>query len=166
VRFILVSCLAVLLTVSAPVAVAAPADDAVTRIKQWLWPKKPVPLPVPAPLPKVEPPPVVVPPPVIEQPPPPPRAEPPKVELPDVKPQPPPPRPKVKKRKPKAAVIDDSGPDLPWPCWVVRWHAAGKCDAELEAMRIANGIPPLSPKQRRQAEACMAGLPRVACPRP
>ena len=148
--------LAALLTLSAPVAVAAPADDAVTRFKQWLWPSKPVPLPVPAPLPKVEPPPVVVPPPVIE---PPPKPEPPKVELPEVKPQPPPARPKAKPKPRRPKVAKDEGPDLPWPCWLVRLHAAGKTDAELEAMRRVNNVT-LTPKQIRQAQACLRGLPR------
>lgn len=70
-------------------------------------------------------------------------------------------QPKPRPRRPKvAAVLDDSGPDLPWPCWMIRFYSSGKTDAELEAMRVANGVPPLSPKQLRQAKACLAGVPR------
>lgn len=74
--------------------------------------------------------------------------------------RPKPPQAKPRPRRPKVAVVDDSGPDLPWLCWMIRFYSSGKTDAELEAMRVANGVPPLSPKQLRQAKACLAGVPR------
>lgn len=52
--------------------------------------------------------------------------------------------------KPRA----DEGPDLPYPCWLVRMHAAGKTRAQLEALGRANGIS-LTAKQRRQASECL-----------
>jgi hypothetical protein len=120
----------------------ADVNELVGQFKRWLWPPPaPPPPPPPAP-PKTEPPP---------------RLEIP-VEVPRVAPRPvgkPKPR-----RRPRPAAIDE-GPDLPWPCWLVRLHAFGRSEAELEAMRIANGVAPLTPKQRRQAQACLAGLPRV-----
>jgi hypothetical protein len=46
------------------------------------------------------------------------------------------------------------GPDLPWPCWVVKAHAAGKSEAQLRAEGRAAGIK-LTPKQEMQAKACL-----------
>src|SRR6185295_20308781 len=65
-------------------------------------------------------------------------------------PKPRPPAPKPARKTPKS----DDGPDLPWPCWLVRLHAAGKTVAQLEAEGRANNIV-LTPKQRRQAQACL-----------
>jgi hypothetical protein len=48
----------------------------------------------------------------------------------------------------------DSGPDLPWPCWVVKMHAAGKSEAQLRAEGRAAGIK-LTRKQEMQAKACL-----------
>jgi outer membrane biosynthesis protein TonB len=128
---------------------AADVEELVGQFKRWLWPP-------PAPLPPPPPPPAPpLPPPKTE--PPPPRVEIP-VEVPRVAPRPAA-KPKPR-RRPRPAAVDE-GPDLPWPCWLVRLHAFGKSEAELEAMRIANGVAPLTPKQRRQAQACLAGLPRV-----
>jgi hypothetical protein len=125
----------------------ADVNELVGQFKRWLWPVPP-PLPPPPPAP-----------PKTEPPPPPPRVEtPPKVDLPRVAPRPVA-KPKPK-RRPKPVAVEE-GPDLPWPCWLVRLHAFGKSDAELEGMRIANGVPPLTPKQRRQAQECLAGMPRV-----
>ena len=50
----------------------------------------------------------------------------------------------------------DNGPDLPWPCWVVKAHAAGKSEAQLRAQGRAAGIK-LTPKQEAQARACLKG---------
>lgn len=127
------------------------SGDPVATLQQWLWPPRKA-------LPKVEPPKIEVPPVIVAPP-----KEPPKVELP--KESPPPgveakTKAKPKPKRPKAPPVDESGPDLPWPCWLIRWHAAGKTDAELEAMRVAGGVPPLTPKQIRQAKECLAGLPR------
>lgn len=60
--------------------------------------------------------------------------------------------PKATKRKPKRAA--ETGPDLPYPCWLVRLQADGKSEAELRAMGRTNGIT-LTPKQERQARACL-----------
>jgi hypothetical protein len=135
---------ALLIFLSVPAAPVAAADvnELVGQLKRWLWPMPP-PLPPPLPPPKTEPPP-----PRVEMP----------VELPRVVPRPAA-KPKPK-RRPKQVAVDE-GPDLPWPCWVVRLYATGRSEAELEAIRIANGVPPLSPKQRRQAQECLAGVPRV-----
>ena len=51
---------------------------------------------------------------------------------------------------------EDTGPDLPWPCWMVRMHAQGKSPAQLKAEGEARGIK-LSRKQERQAIACIKG---------
>jgi hypothetical protein len=100
----------------------------------------------------------------------PPKVEPPVVEPPKVQPLRRPRRPRVQPpttppvtiiKRPRKPMLIDEGPDLPWPCWLVRSYAAGKTEAELEAMRVANGVAPLSPKQRRQAQACLAGMPRT-----
>jgi len=56
----------------------------------------------------------------------------------------------------KRKVSVDSGPDLPYSCTMVRWAAALYTPAQLEEMGRANGIS-LSPKQRRQAKACIIG---------
>ncbi len=61
------------------------------------------------------------------------------------------------KPKPSPAVRrapKETGPDLPYPCWVVRWHAKGKTPAQMDAMAKANGVK-LTPKQERQARACL-----------
>jgi hypothetical protein len=50
----------------------------------------------------------------------------------------------------------NSGPDLPWPCWTVKMHAAGKSEAQLRAEGRAAGIK-LSRKQEAQARACLKG---------
>jgi hypothetical protein len=50
----------------------------------------------------------------------------------------------------------NSGPDLPWPCWVVKMHAAGKSEAQLRAEGRAAGIK-LTRKQEAQARACLKG---------
>jgi hypothetical protein len=50
----------------------------------------------------------------------------------------------------------NNGPDLPWPCWVVKAHAAGKSEAQLRAEGRAAGIK-LTPKQEAQARACLKG---------
>lgn len=65
----------------------------------------------------------------------------------------------VERKKPtktptKLPTKSESGPDLPYPCWLVRFHAAGKSDADLRAMGKANGIT-LTPKQERQARNCL-----------
>jgi hypothetical protein len=147
--------LALLLMLSAPAsapAAAADVNELVGQFKRWLWPVPPAPQPPPPVPPKTEPPPQtpLPAPPKTE---PPPQVDPPKAG----------PRPVAKpkqKRRPKPVAVDE-GPDLPWPCWLVRLYATGRSEAELEAIRIANGVPPLSPKQRRQAQECLAGLPRV-----
>jgi hypothetical protein len=131
--------LIVLLSVPTAPATAANVNGLVGQFKRWLWPPPPPPPPAP---PKTEPPP---------------RVEIP-AEVPRVAPRP---AAKPKPRRRPRPVAVDEGPDLPWPCWLVRLHAFGSSEAELEAMRIANGVPPLTPKQRRQAQACLAGLPRV-----
>lgn len=46
------------------------------------------------------------------------------------------------------------GPDLPWPCWIVKAHAAGKSEKQLRAEGRAAGIK-LTPKQEAQAKACL-----------
>jgi hypothetical protein len=48
----------------------------------------------------------------------------------------------------------NSGPDLPWPCWTVKMHAAGKSEAQLRAEGRAAGIK-LTLKQEKQAKACL-----------
>ena len=58
--------------------------------------------------------------------------------------------------KRKRVIVDDSGPDLPYPCFIVRWYGSRYTAAQLEEMGRANGIA-LSPKQRRQARDCMRG---------
>jgi hypothetical protein len=131
--------LALLIFLSVPAAPVAAADvnELVGQFKRWLWPAPP-PLPPSSAPPKTEPPPQV---------------DPPKAG----------PRPVVKpkqKRRPKPVAVDE-GPDLPWPCWIVRLYAIGRSEAELGAIRIANGVPLLTPKQRLQAQECLAGLPRV-----
>lgn len=122
------------------------SGGAMTKLKQWLWPQRVV-VPVPAPkappievAPKVEVPPAIAPP--ID----------PRVFV-------APPAPPKIKPKPKAKPKIDDGPNLPYPCWLVRLHAAGKTDAQLEAIRVANGVT-LTPKQTRQAQECLRGLPR------
>lgn len=136
-----------------------------------LYPSKCVPVPMPRERPAVEPaapwsaPPVVLlpePPPVVEAPVVAPVVEP--DHVPDagrmVAPKIEPARPRVKKFKPVERKVRppkpkaESGPDLPYPCWLVRMKAAGKTEAELRAMGKANGIT-LTPKQERQARACL-----------
>ena len=53
-------------------------------------------------------------------------------------------------------VAVESGPDLPYPCVLVRWYGSMYTVAQLEEMGRANGVV-LSPKQRRQARDCMRG---------
>jgi hypothetical protein len=55
----------------------------------------------------------------------------------------------VKQPAPRAA-----GPDLPYPCWLVRLHAGGKTQAQLDALARQHGVK-LTPKQERQALACL-----------
>jgi hypothetical protein len=142
--------LLVFLSMSTVPAAAADVNELVGQFKRWLWP-------VPLPPPTIEPPPSPPAPPPPKTEPPPPRVEMP-VDVPRVTPRPiGKPKPK---RRPKPVAVDE-GPDLPWPCWIVRLYATGRSEAELEAIRIANGVPPLSPKQRRQAQECLAGVPRV-----
>jgi outer membrane biosynthesis protein TonB len=148
------SLLALLIVLSVPTAPVAAADvnELVGQLKRWLWPMPPAPQPPPPVPPKTEPPPQT---PL----PAPPKTEPlPRVEMPVELPRPVA-KPKPK-RRPKPVTVDE-GPDLPWPCWIVRLYATGRSEAELDAIRIANGVPPLSPKQRRQAQECLAGVPRV-----
>jgi hypothetical protein len=111
-----------------------------------LWPSKcaqpPVPIPEPAPA-IIRPPPER---PVVTQ-----RAPPSAVKAKPVR--------KVQKWKPapaakRRAAADNSGPDLPWPCWMVRMRAGGKTNAELAAEGKSRGIK-LSRKQERQALACL-----------
>lgn len=137
-------CMALLMLSPDPARGAEPGRE-VERLQRWLWPhrRRAAPLPPQRP-PEPQPPPVVVlpdPPPVVAL----------------------PPRPPVERwraparsRAARPARVDDGGPDMPYPCWIVRAHAAGKSRAELEAMGRANGIT-LSAKQRRQAAACLAG---------
>jgi hypothetical protein len=54
----------------------------------------------------------------------------------------------------KAPVCSSAGPDLPWPCWMVRMQSGGKSNAQLAAEGRARGIK-LSCKQERQALACL-----------
>ncbi|MDQ2083189.1 hypothetical protein RA307_23645 [Xanthobacteraceae bacterium Astr-EGSB] len=56
--------------------------------------------------------------------------------------------------RPKPKARRDDGPDLPWPCWTIRLYAAGKTTAELEQLGRDRGVA-LTPKQRRQARACL-----------
>lgn len=146
-RFILAIVSLIVLTGSAPMA--APADDAVgqtvSKIRQWIWPVRSIP---PSPMvmvPKVDHPIVVAPP----------KNDPPAI-ISDPPLLLPPEKPKSKPRT-KIAAIADEGPDLPWPCWLVRFHASNKTDAELATLARTNGIV-LSPKQRRQAKACFEGF--------
>lgn len=48
----------------------------------------------------------------------------------------------------------DAGPDLPWPCVVVRLRACGKSTVEMRKLGRENNVK-LSPKQERQARACL-----------
>jgi hypothetical protein len=57
---------------------------------------------------------------------------------------------------PKQRPKTDDGPDLPVSCMVARLWASLYTVAELEEMARRNGVV-LSPKQRRQARACIAG---------
>lgn len=57
-----------------------------------------------------------------------------------------------KRAKPRT----DAGPDLPWPCWLVRMHANGKTEAELRRIGRERGVK-LTRKQERQAVACLRG---------
>ena len=63
---------------------------------------------------------------------------------------------KPRKRPSIRVRTEDTGPDLPWPCWMVRMHAQGKSPAQLKAEGEARGIK-LSRKQERQAIACIKG---------
>lgn len=58
-----------------------------------------------------------------------------------------------RQRAPQAA---ESSAGRSWPCWLVRMHAAGKTEAQLEAMGRERGIRP-TPRQIRDAKACLAG---------
>jgi hypothetical protein len=73
----------------------------------------------------------------------------PKVVKPRLKPKPSP----AVRRAPKAPRVE-GGPDLPYPCWLVRMHATGKSPAQMDAMAQKHGVK-LSPKQERQARACL-----------
>jgi hypothetical protein len=59
--------------------------------------------------------------------------------------------------KRKAAAIDASGPDLPWPCWTVRLRASGMTCDQLKAEGASRGTQ-LSRKQQRQALVCLGKL--------
>jgi hypothetical protein len=59
------------------------------------------------------------------------------------------------KAKPKPAPRVETGPDLPYPCWLVRLHAGGKSQAQLDALARQHGVK-LTPKQERQARACLS----------
>lgn len=65
------------------------------------------------------------------------------------------PAPKVRKPvlRPRKQMVEP-GPDLPWPCWMVRLQSAGKTRMQLKEEGRSRGIV-LSPKQIRQAEACL-----------
>lgn len=158
---------AVLLIIGA-VASCAPAE--VERVKRILWPhdyqvEQPArvelePEPVTPIVPPVEPEPLVVEP----------HADPPKVTVeapkPIVDPVVPMPRPVVRPKPERAKTPitasrrmqprqkADEGPDLPWPCWLVRERAGGKSDAELRKMGRENNVK-LSRKQERQALECL-----------
>jgi hypothetical protein len=119
--------------------------DIILEIHRWLWPHQDVPLPRPRPAQEVALPPAVPPPSAQAQP--------------ETKPAPSPQPQPATASKPARRMTkrpDDGGPDLPWPCWMVRLHAAGKTPAQLEAEGRKNGIT-LTPKQRRQAQACLNG---------
>ena len=112
-------------------------------------PAEPVQAPAPAPLPA----PVVVAPPPEASPQPPPRAAPAVVHR--AKPKA---KPRVKTKaiptKPKRKRVSDAGPDLPWPCWMVRLNAGRKTCGELAAEGQRRGIT-LTPKQHYQAAVCI-----------
>lgn len=63
------------------------------------------------------------------------------------------PQQKVTRTRPAKQVADE-GPDLPWPCWMVRLNAAGKTPAELRAEGKRRGIA-ASRKQCLQAQVCL-----------
>lgn len=65
-------------------------------------------------------------------------------------------KPVERKPRPAAKRNSEVGPNLPYPCWLVRMHASGKSEADLRAMGRANGIT-LSAKQERQARKCLKG---------
>jgi len=48
----------------------------------------------------------------------------------------------------------NEGPDLPYPCVLVRWYASTYTVEQLEIMGKANGVV-LSKKQRRQVRECI-----------
>lgn len=131
--------------VLAALLLAAPA-----QAKPWecvLWPKS-CQAPVSSPLPVPEPP-AALPAPI--------QVAPPVAPVKHAKPHPkakPHPRIKSKFAKPKRKAVDNSGPDLPWPCWMVRLRAGGRSNAELAAEGRSQGIK-LTAKQERQALACL-----------
>ena len=57
-------------------------------------------------------------------------------------------------QKPKRKRVDNSGPDLPWPCWMVRLNAKGKTCGDMAAEGKRRGIS-LTPKQLHQAAVCI-----------
>lgn len=146
-------------------------------------PPVPAPTPEPVQAPAPPPPPVQAapPPPTPQAPAAPPQAVPAPPETPAARPRwplpridstaPPPPRaapvvvrtpPKAKPRvktkavptKPRRKRVDNSGPDLGWPCWMVRLRAGNKSCGELAAEGKRLGIR-LSFKQLHQAATCI-----------
>lgn len=109
-----------------------------------------VPVPAPAPPPVSAPPPAVTPQPPAAVPLPTPRPKAKPVRSNFIKP--------LKAAKRKAAAIDNnSGPDLPWSCWMVRLRASGMTCAQLKAEGASRGTK-LSRKQERQALVCLGKL--------
>lgn len=60
----------------------------------------------------------------------------------------------------QSQVVKDDGPDLKWPCWVIRFNAKARgftypltptMKREVARLEKQHGI---TPKQHRQAEAC------------
>jgi outer membrane biosynthesis protein TonB len=57
-------------------------------------------------------------------------------------------------QKPKRKGIPTAGPDLQWPCWMVRLNAGTKSCADLAAEGRRRNIT-LTPKQHYQAAVCI-----------
>lgn len=161
--------LVICMMVAGTSAHAEPAEHKYRKqLREWLYPTPkaapppvvavPDPAPAPAPAPAVPPaavaPPPLPPPlpvrPVVERPPLPTIAAPAPIMV--ERPAKQRPKPKPKPKAPQR--VDDAGPDLPWPCWMVRMHAAGKTRKQLEDEGRERGIK-LTPKQTRQAIACL-----------
>ncbi len=56
--------------------------------------------------------------------------------------------------KPRRRGIPTAGPDLPWPCWMVRLNAGSKSCGDLAAEGRRRKIT-LTPKQHYQAAVCI-----------